>query len=140
MTMVQDRVAALLKGRSGAVLCRSNADIARLEMPMRAVLPDSRIQRRSGVHRVREQRRVGLRLDHLDRRSAEGDDAATPDRRDELSTAFRQTMRIPETRRDGETGGRIMEMAMIKWSDRSLSSVDRPVERNVTLTLLNTKG
>ncbi|MFC0201620.1 tyrosine-type recombinase/integrase [Paracoccus rhizosphaerae] len=37
-----------------------------------------------------------------------------------------------------ETGGRITEMAMIKWSD--LSGMDRPVEGNVTLTLLNTKG
>lgn len=37
-----------------------------------------------------------------------------------------------------EAGGRITEMAMIKWSD--LSRMKRPVEGNVTLTLQNTKG
>lgn len=37
-----------------------------------------------------------------------------------------------------ETGGRITEMAMIKWSD--LCGMERPVEGNVTLTLNHTKG
>ncbi|MEI4262018.1 tyrosine-type recombinase/integrase [Roseovarius sp. D0-M9] len=37
-----------------------------------------------------------------------------------------------------ETGGRITEMAMTKWSD--VSGMERPVEGNVTLTLQNTKG
>jgi site-specific recombinase XerD len=37
-----------------------------------------------------------------------------------------------------ETGGRITEMAMIKWSD--LCGMERPVEGHVTLTLVNTKG
>lgn len=37
-----------------------------------------------------------------------------------------------------ETGGRITEMALIKWSD--LSGMERPVEGNVTLSLENTKG
>ena len=37
-----------------------------------------------------------------------------------------------------ETGGRITEMAMIKWGD--LLGMDRPVQGNVTLTLNNTKG
>ncbi|MDE4272735.1 tyrosine-type recombinase/integrase [Phaeobacter gallaeciensis] len=37
-----------------------------------------------------------------------------------------------------ETGGRITEMAMIKWSD--LCGMEQPVEGHVTLTLVNTKG
>lgn len=37
-----------------------------------------------------------------------------------------------------ETGGRITEMAMIKWPD--VCGMERPVEGNVTLTLQNTKG
>lgn len=37
-----------------------------------------------------------------------------------------------------ETGGRITEMAMIKWSN--LCGMERPVEGHVTLTLVNTKG
>ncbi|MEQ5829468.1 tyrosine-type recombinase/integrase [Sulfitobacter sp. NFXS29] len=37
-----------------------------------------------------------------------------------------------------ETGGRITEMAMVKWSD--LCGIEQPVEGNVTLTLVNTKG
>lgn len=102
VSAVQEQVAALPDGRSVAILCRSNADVARLEMPMRAVLPDLRIQRRSGVHRVRDQRYVGLWVDHLDRRIAEGDDPATPELRSELLEAFRQTVRIPETRQSGE--------------------------------------
>ena len=100
ISAVQDRVAALPDGRSVAILCRSNADVARLEMPMRAVLPDLRIQRRSGIHRVREQRHVGLWLDHLARRNAEGDELATPELRDELLETFRKTVRIPETKYD----------------------------------------
>lgn len=103
MSAVQDRVAALPEGRSVAVLCRSNAHVARLEMPMTAALPDLRIQRRSGVHRVREQCHVGLWLDHLYRRITEGDDPAIPELRDKLLETFRQTVRIP--RRD-TTGNR----------------------------------
>ena len=99
---VQDRVAGLPQGRSVAILCRSNADVARLEIPMRAVMPDLRIQRRSGVHRFRELRHVGLWLDHLDRRVAEGDDPATPELLNELLEAFQKTVRIPETRQGGE--------------------------------------
>lgn len=41
-------------------------------------------------------------VDHLDRRIAEGDDPATPELRSELLEAFRQTVRIPETRQSGE--------------------------------------
>ncbi|UWQ47438.1 tyrosine-type recombinase/integrase [Leisingera aquaemixtae] len=37
-----------------------------------------------------------------------------------------------------ETGGRITETAMIKWSD--LVGMDQPLEGHVTLTLENTKG
>ncbi len=37
-----------------------------------------------------------------------------------------------------ETGGRITEMAMTKWSD--VSGIDKPIDGNVTLTLQNTKG
>lgn len=37
-----------------------------------------------------------------------------------------------------ETGGRVTEMSMIKWTD--VSGLDRPVEGQVTLTLRHTKG
>ncbi|MFZ3585520.1 tyrosine-type recombinase/integrase, partial [Loktanella sp. DJP18] len=37
-----------------------------------------------------------------------------------------------------ETGGRVTEMSMIKWSD--VNGLDRPLEGHVTLTLRHTKG
>lgn len=90
------------KGRSLAILCRSNAEVDRLREPLTAVLPGLRVQKRSEILNFADCRHVGLWLDLLDRRIAQGDAAATTALRDTLLDDFHQTVRIPETRGDSE--------------------------------------
>ncbi|WP_176556149.1 UvrD-helicase domain-containing protein [Rubellimicrobium rubrum] len=99
---VTRRLADFPKDRSVAILCRSNADVDRLKEPLTAVLPGLRVQKRSEILNVADCRHVGLWLDLLDQRIAQGDDAATTDLHDTLLDEFRKTIRIPETRGDGE--------------------------------------
>ncbi|WP_209427664.1 3'-5' exonuclease [Pararhodobacter sp. SW119] len=65
-------------------------------------MPGLRVQKRSEILNVADCRHVGLWLDLLDRRIAQGDDAATTELRDALLDDFHQTVRIPETRGDCE--------------------------------------
>lgn len=102
VSLIQNRLEAIPEGRSIAVLCRSNADVACLEGPLREVMPALKVQRRNGAGRFAEKRHVGFWLDHLERRIAQEDDPATPKLRDALLLEFRRTVRIPETVEDGE--------------------------------------
>lgn len=98
----QQQLANFPKDRSLAILCRSNAEVDRLRESLTAVLPGLRVQKRSEILNVADCRHVGLWLDFLDRRIAQGDDTATTELRDTLLKDFRQTFHIPETVGDSE--------------------------------------
>src|SRR5690606_18943920 len=102
VTFVKRRLDDFPKGRSVAILCRSNADVDRLREPLTAVLPGLRVQKRSEILNVADCRHFGLWLDLLDRRIAQGDDVATTELRDALLDDFRTTVRIPETNGEGQ--------------------------------------
>ncbi len=85
-------------GKSIAILCRSNAEVASAYFHLKNVVSNLKVQGGANL-RLADLRHVGLWLDHLEAEVKIADRSLSPDLKGELLASFNENFQIPETSR-----------------------------------------